>query len=56
LSRRLRAAETRYLGGDWKGFDLHDLREPLSEEGEDIDNGPLDWPSLHFLRGRKRQS
>jgi SAM-dependent methyltransferase len=36
-------------------FDLHNLREPLSAEGfEEIDDGPLDWLSLHFLRGRKR--
>jgi SAM-dependent methyltransferase len=37
-------------------FDLHALREPLSEAGfEEIAGGPLDWLSLHFLRGRKRQ-
>jgi SAM-dependent methyltransferase len=36
-------------------FDLHSLREPLSAEGfAEIDGGPLDWLSLHFLRGRKR--
>jgi len=36
-------------------FDLHALREPLSMAGfEEIDGGPLDWLSLHFLRGRKR--
>jgi ubiquinone/menaquinone biosynthesis C-methylase UbiE len=36
-------------------FDLHALREPLSAAGfEEIDSGPLDWLSLHFLRGRKR--
>jgi SAM-dependent methyltransferase len=36
-------------------FDLHGLRTPLSAEGfEEIDAGPLDWLSLHFLRGRKR--
>jgi ubiquinone/menaquinone biosynthesis C-methylase UbiE len=36
-------------------FDLHSLREPLSEEGfEKIDGGPLNWLSLHFLRGIKR--
>lgn len=35
-------------------FDLHSLREPLSNEGfEQIDGGPLDWLSLHFLRGTK---
>jgi SAM-dependent methyltransferase len=37
-------------------FDLHGFREPLSEEGfEEIDGGPLDWLSLHFLRGTKTQ-
>jgi len=36
-------------------FDLHNLGEPLSEEGfEEIDSGPLSWLSLHFLRGTKR--
>lgn len=36
-------------------FDLHSLCEPLSEEGfEEIDLGPLNWLSLHFLRGTKR--
>jgi ubiquinone/menaquinone biosynthesis C-methylase UbiE len=36
-------------------FDLHSLRDPLSEEGfEEIDGGPLDWLSLHFLRATKR--
>jgi SAM-dependent methyltransferase len=36
-------------------FDLQALREPLSAAGfEEIDGGPLDWLSLHFLRGRKR--
>lgn len=36
-------------------FDLHSLREPLLAEGfAEIDGGPLDWLSLHFLRGRKR--
>jgi SAM-dependent methyltransferase len=35
-------------------FDLHSLREPLSEEGiGEIRAGPLDWLSLHFLRGTK---
>lgn len=35
-------------------FDLHSLRGPLSEEGfEEVDGGPLDWLSLHFLRGTK---
>jgi SAM-dependent methyltransferase len=35
-------------------FDLHGLRDPLSEEGfEDIDGGPLDWLSLHFLRATR---
>jgi SAM-dependent methyltransferase len=39
-----------------KRFDLHSLREPLSAEGfEEIDGGPLDWLSLHFLRGRKQR-
>lgn len=37
-------------------FDLHSLREPLSEESfVEIDGGPLDWLSLHFLRGTKTQ-
>lgn len=36
-------------------FDLHSLREPLAAEGfEEIDGGPLNWLSLHFLRGRKK--
>lgn len=36
-------------------FDLHSLRDPLSEEGfVEIDGGPLDWLSLHFLRGTKK--
>jgi ubiquinone/menaquinone biosynthesis C-methylase UbiE len=36
-------------------FDLDGLRDPLAEEGfEEIDWGPLDWLSLHFLRGTKR--
>jgi hypothetical protein len=36
-------------------FDLDSLREPLSTEGiGEIDAGPLDWLSLHFLRGTKR--
>jgi ubiquinone/menaquinone biosynthesis C-methylase UbiE len=36
-------------------FDLHSLRDPLSEEGfEEIEGGPLDWLSLHFLRATKR--
>lgn len=40
--------------GPHRRFDLHSLREPLSAEGfEGIDSGPLDWLSLHFLRGRK---
>jgi ubiquinone/menaquinone biosynthesis C-methylase UbiE len=35
-------------------FDLHSLRDPLSEAGfEGINDGPLDWLSLHFLRGTK---
>lgn len=35
-------------------FDLHSLRDPMSEEGfEEIDGGPLDWLSVHFLRGTK---
>jgi ubiquinone/menaquinone biosynthesis C-methylase UbiE len=41
--------------GPHRRFDLHSLRRPLSAEGfEEIDGGPLDWLSLHFLRGRKR--
>jgi ubiquinone/menaquinone biosynthesis C-methylase UbiE len=41
--------------GPHRLFDLHSLLEPLSEEGfEAIDAGPLDWLSLHFLRGTKR--
>jgi ubiquinone/menaquinone biosynthesis C-methylase UbiE len=36
-------------------FDLHSLRDPLSEAGfEEIDGGPLEWLSLHFLRATKR--
>ena len=36
-------------------FDLHSLRDPLSEEGfEEIEGGPIDWLSLHFLRATKR--
>jgi ubiquinone/menaquinone biosynthesis C-methylase UbiE len=36
-------------------FNLHSLREPLSGEGfEEIDGGPLDWLSLHFLRGTRK--
>jgi ubiquinone/menaquinone biosynthesis C-methylase UbiE len=36
-------------------FDLHGLRDPLSEEGfEEIDGGPLRWLSLHFLRATKK--
>jgi ubiquinone/menaquinone biosynthesis C-methylase UbiE len=35
-------------------FDLHSLRDPMSEEGfGEIDAGPLNWLSLHFLRGTK---
>jgi len=35
-------------------FDLHALRDALSEEGFDqIDGGPLNWLSLHFLRATK---
>jgi ubiquinone/menaquinone biosynthesis C-methylase UbiE len=35
-------------------FDLHSLRDPLLEAGfEEIDSGPLDWLSLHFLRATK---
>jgi ubiquinone/menaquinone biosynthesis C-methylase UbiE len=35
-------------------FDLHSLCKPLSEEGfREIELGPLDWLSLHFLRGTK---
>jgi len=37
-------------------FDLHNLRDPLSEEGfEEIDGGSLGWLGLHFLRGTKKQ-
>jgi ubiquinone/menaquinone biosynthesis C-methylase UbiE len=40
--------------GPHRLFDLHSLRAPLSEEGfEEIDCGPLDWLSLHFLRATK---
>jgi ubiquinone/menaquinone biosynthesis C-methylase UbiE len=40
--------------GPHRLFDLHSLRDPLSEEGfEEIDGGPLDWLSLHFLRATK---
>jgi ubiquinone/menaquinone biosynthesis C-methylase UbiE len=43
--------------GPHRLFDLHSLREPLSEEGfEEINGGPLDWLSLHFLRGTKKRS
>jgi SAM-dependent methyltransferase len=43
--------------GPHRVFDLHSLREPLSEEGfVDIEGGPLDWLGLHFLRGTKRRS
>lgn len=36
-------------------FDLHDVRDVLSEEGfVTIDGGPLDWLSLHFLHGNKQ--
>lgn len=35
-------------------FDLHALRGSMIEVGfTDIDGGPLDWLSLHFLRGRR---
>jgi ubiquinone/menaquinone biosynthesis C-methylase UbiE len=35
-------------------FDLHSLRDPLFEEGfAEVDGGPLDWLSLHFLRATK---
>lgn len=35
-------------------FNLHDLREPLSEAGfREITGGPLDWLDLHFLRATK---
>jgi ubiquinone/menaquinone biosynthesis C-methylase UbiE len=41
--------------GRHRRFDLHSLREPLSEEGfEEIKAGPLAWLSLHYLRGTKR--
>ncbi|NGO50958.1 class I SAM-dependent methyltransferase [Allomesorhizobium camelthorni] len=37
-------------------FDLHDLRDALSEEQfEEIEGGPLDWLSLCFLLGTKRK-
>ena len=41
--------------GPHRRFDLHSLREPMSAErfGE-VDGGPLDWLSLHFLRGTKK--
>ena len=36
-------------------FDLDGLREPLRDAGiGDIEGGPLDWLSLHFLLGTKR--
>jgi ubiquinone/menaquinone biosynthesis C-methylase UbiE len=36
-------------------FDLHSLRDRLSEEGfEKIDGGPLHWLSLHFLRATRK--
>jgi ubiquinone/menaquinone biosynthesis C-methylase UbiE len=36
-------------------FNLHSLRYPLSEEGfKEVDAGPLDWLSLHFLRATKK--
>lgn len=36
-------------------FDLHDVGDVLSQEGfEAIDGGPLDWLSLHFLRGTRQ--
>jgi len=36
-------------------FDLHSLNESLSDEGlDDLDSGPLQWLSLHFLRATKR--
>jgi hypothetical protein len=35
-------------------FDLHSLRDPLLEEGfAEVDGGPLDWLSLHFLRATR---
>lgn len=35
-------------------FDLHGLRKVLSQHGfGEIDGGPLDWLSLHFLRGTR---
>jgi SAM-dependent methyltransferase len=43
--------------GPHRRFDLHSLREPLSEVGiGEIEASPLDWLSLHFLRGTKRGS
>ena len=41
--------------GPHRRFDLHSLREPMSAEGfGEVDGGPLDWLSLHFLRGTKK--
>jgi len=41
--------------GPHRRFDLHSLREPMSAEGfEEVDGGPIDWLSLHFLRGTTR--
>ncbi|MBS3647321.1 methyltransferase domain-containing protein [Pseudaminobacter sp. 19-2017] len=35
-------------------FDLHDLREPMGEEGFiEITGGRLSWLDLHFLKGTK---
>jgi SAM-dependent methyltransferase len=43
--------------GPHRRFDLHSLRELLSAEGfEEIDGGPLNWLSVHFLRARKPRS
>jgi len=36
-------------------FDLHSLSESLPDEGlDELDGGPLQWLSLHFLRATKR--
>lgn len=40
--------------GPHRSFDLHDMRRPLSEGGfREIDDGPLSWLGLHYLRGTK---
>jgi ubiquinone/menaquinone biosynthesis C-methylase UbiE len=36
-------------------FDLYSLREPLAEAGlSEVDSGPLNWLSLHYLRATRR--